>query len=82
MKVNIKRELETRLKRLCGRPSPTKRLIIVLVVCVVFAAANIYFVVSSIYSIGKNDAKKELLQIEHIEGITIPKNDSINFFNK
>jgi len=84
MKNNIKREIENRLKRLCGKPSPAKRLIFVLVVCVVFAAANIYFVVSSIYAIGKSNAKKEFMQIEHIEGIKAPTNDkdSINFLKQ
>ena len=75
-------EIDKRLKRLCGKPSPTKRLIIVLVVGVVLAAANIYFVVSSIHTIGKNDAKKEFLKIQHIEGLKIPGNDSINFLKQ
>jgi len=85
--MNIKelnRKAESRLRQICGKPSPTKRLVMVLVVCVVFAAANIYFVVSSIYAIGKSNAKKEFLQIEHIESIKAPTNnkDSINFLNQ
>ena len=82
VKINIKGEIETHLKRLCGKPSPTKRLIVVIVVGVVLAAANIYFVVSSIYAIGKNSAKKEFLEIEHIESVKIPGNDSINFLKQ
>jgi len=70
---------EHRLRQLCGRPSPAKRLVMVLVVCAVFAVINVYFLFSSVYNIGKNDAKKELLQMEHIEGLKIPKKDSINF---
>ena len=71
-------KIERRLRQICGKPSPTKRLILVLVVCVKLAAINIYFLFSSVYSIGKNDAQKELLQIEHIEGLQIQQNDSIN----
>ena len=82
VKVNIKGEIETRLKRLCGKPSPIKRLIVVLVFGILMAAANIYYVVSSIYAIGKNSAKKEFLEIEHIEGLKIQGNDSINLIKQ
>ena len=71
-------EIENRLKHLCGRPSPAKRLVVVLAVCAVLAAVNIWFVVGSIYSIGKNDAQKELIKLQHIETLELHKNDSIN----
>lgn len=74
----MKNKFLTKVKQLCGRPSPTKRLIAVLFVCLLFAAINVYFVFSSIYNIGKSDAQRELPQIEHIEGVKIHKNDSIN----
>jgi hypothetical protein len=66
-------ETEKRLKRLCGRPSPVKRLVAVLVTGGLFAAANIYFVVSSIYQIGKNDTENELLKMQHIERLELPE---------
>jgi Tfp pilus assembly protein PilO len=75
---NFWSKAEYRLKILCGKPSPTKRLVFVLVICVVFAAANIYYVFSSIYGIGKNDGKKELIKLQHIEQIKLQQNDSIN----
>ena len=61
------RKTDNRLKQLCGRPSPAKRLVMVLIVCLVFAVINIYFLFSSVYNIGKNDAHKELIKMEHIE---------------
>jgi len=65
-KINqFHREIEYRLKRLCGQPSPKKRLVTVLVIGVVLAVANIWFLVSSIYNIGKNDAEKELMKLQH-----------------
>jgi len=86
MKMKVKEfsksKIEFYLRRICGRPSPTKRLVIVLLVCVKLAAINIYFLFSSVYSIGKNDAQKDLLQIEHIEGLKIPRNDSINLLKQ
>jgi hypothetical protein len=65
-------EIEYRLRRLCGRPTPAKRLVAVLIMCIVFAVANIWFVVSSIYSIGKKDAEKELIKLQHIETLELP----------
>jgi hypothetical protein len=59
-------EIEYGLKRLCGRPSPAKRFIAVLTVGSVLAVINIYFVTTSIYNMGKSDAKKEFLKVEYI----------------
>jgi hypothetical protein len=73
-------EVEYKLKRLCGRPSPMKRLVSVLVICVFFATANIWFVVSSIYNIGKNDGKKEVIKLQHIEPLDLRQNDSVKHF--
>jgi hypothetical protein len=64
-------ETESRLRRFCGRPSPEKRLVVVLVICVALATANIWFLVSAISGIGKNDAEKELIKMQHIEQLRI-----------
>jgi hypothetical protein len=73
-------EIEYGLKCLCGRPSPVKRFIAVLTVGGVLAAANIYFIANSIYNMGKRDAEKEFLKMEHIKRLDWqPVNsDSIN----
>jgi cell division protein FtsB len=71
--TNAKQEI----KRLCGRPSPMKRLALVIVVCLVLAVANIWFLVSSIYNIGKNDAEKELMKLQHIEKLELPKRKEV-----
>ncbi|MDR2690941.1 MAG: TraL conjugative transposon family protein [Dysgonamonadaceae bacterium] len=73
-------EIEYGLKCLCGRPSPMKRFIAVLTVGGVLAVANIYFVANSIYNMGKRDAEKEFLKMEHIKRLDWqPANsDSIN----
>ncbi|KAA6304665.1 hypothetical protein EZS27_043688, partial [termite gut metagenome] len=77
-------ELTYGLRRLCLCPSPAKRLVTVLVLAVVLGGANIYFVVSSIYNIGKRDAQKEFLEVEHIKELELPthSNDSINQLKK
>jgi hypothetical protein len=67
-----------RLHRLCGQPTPLKRLVTVLVMGGFLVAVNIYVVVSSIYSIGKRDAEKEFMKIQHIQQLELQINDSIN----
>jgi len=74
--VNIWYEIEYRLKCLCGRPSPLKRFILVLIIGGILAAANIYFVISSIYNIGKHDAEKNFIEVEHIKQLEIERENS------
>lgn len=49
---------------MCGRLTPGKQLAVTLTLLLGFSALSIYFVVSSIYNMGKREG--ELLQIEHI----------------
>ena len=80
MKINeFQTTAKQEIKRLCGRPSPTKRLVFVIVVCVAFAVANIWFLISSIYNIGKNDAEKELMKMQHIEMLELRKKEVKGF---
>lgn len=85
---NIIKELgysiEDFLKRICGEITPDKRLTVILVMLLVFTVANIYFTVSSIYNWGKENARKEQLQIEHIRRLELRKdsiNNELNEFN-
>jgi hypothetical protein len=71
------------IRWLCLRPSPARRMITVLILIVVLGGANIWFIVSSIYSMGKNDARKEFLELQHIETLKLQhKSDSINILNQ
>ena len=71
------------IRWLCLRPSPAKRLVTVLVLAVFSGGLNIWFVASSIYNMGKNDAKKEFLELRHTQTLEPQhKNDSINILNQ
>jgi hypothetical protein len=75
---DIRDELTYGIRRLCLCPSPAKRMVTVLILALVLGGLNIWFVVSSIYNMGKNDARKEFLELQHIESLELPqKNDSI-----
>jgi hypothetical protein len=61
-----------RLRRLCGRPTPMKRLVAVFLCGGILAAANIYIVVASVYEIGRRDAEKEWMQLpQHNDSIRL-----------
>jgi hypothetical protein len=78
--TNVWDEIEYGLRMLCGKPSPEKRLITMLIISVTLAVVYIYFVISSIYNIGKRDAEREFLKLQHIESLKL-QSDSINNSN-
>ncbi|CUP93190.1 MULTISPECIES: TraL conjugative transposon family protein [Bacteroides] len=57
------------LRGMCGRLTPGKQLAVTLTLLLGFSALSIYFVVSSIYNLGKREG--ELLQIQHIEELKL-----------
>ena len=76
-------ELTYGVRWLCLRPSPGMRLSIIIVLFVALSVANIWFVASSIYNIGKRDARKEFLEMEHAGKLELQnKNDSIKTVKK
>ena len=70
---------DDRLCRMCGRITPGKRLVVILVMFFLFGGLSIYITVSSIYNIGKRDGRR--LQIEHIKQLPLQGNDTINSIN-
>lgn len=69
---------DEKLRRLCGRMTPEIRLAVILLMLLFFGGLSIYFTVSSIYRIGKEDG--EILRIEHIR--QLQSKDSTNIFNQ
>lgn len=71
---------DDRLRRMCGRITPGKRLAVILVMFFFFGGLSIYLTVSSIYNIGKRDGRR--MQIEHIKQYPLHDSDSINLLNR
>lgn len=69
--------VDERLRRLCGRITPGKRLAVILVMSALFGGLSLYI---TIYNIGKRDGQR--LQIEHIRQFPLHGNDSINLTNR
>lgn len=77
------------LRRICGGLSPDARIVVILSMLLIFTVGNIYFTVSTIYNWGREDGKKEIPEIRHIDGLEIigGEKDTINlresiFMNK
>ena len=70
---------DDRLRRMCGRITPGKRLAVILLMFFFFGGLSIYITVSSIYNIGKQDGER--LQIEHIKQLPLHRNDTIESIN-
>ena len=73
--------IEHRIKLLCGKPSPMKQFILVLVIGGAMWIGSFCILVDSIYKIGKNDARGEFPEVEHIRQLQL-KNDSINLLKQ
>ena len=71
--------VDDRLRRMCGRITPGKRLAVILVMFFLFGGLSIYITVLSIYNMGKRDGQR--LQIEHIRQLPLHGNDTINSIN-
>ena len=71
---------DERLRRMCGRITPGKRLAVILVMSLLFGGLSVYITVSSIYHIGKRDGQR--LQIEYIRQFPLHGGDSINPLNR
>jgi hypothetical protein len=67
----------------CYGISPAGRLIITLTFFLLYGILAIYVTVSSIYLIGKKDAEKKFIELQHIKAIELQNhNDSINILNQ
>lgn len=69
------------LRRMCGKLTPKKRLIMILALCVIFGIGSIYMTVSSICNIGRHGSGKKYLEPEHIKGLQMQAADSIKHLN-
>lgn len=61
--VKFKEAIEKKLRGLCGRLSPEKRVITIIVLVVLFALVNFYMIFRAIYDIGREDARQEVIEI-------------------
>lgn len=68
--------VDEKLRHLCGRITPEKRLVIIFLMFLFFGGMSIYITVSSIYNIGRRDGQQ--LQIEHLGRLPMEAKDSIN----
>jgi hypothetical protein len=79
--TGLQDRIDDGINRICYSMSPLARLLSVLVVGLVCGIAFLYMMIASIYNIGKRDAEKEFLRLQHIESLELQpkaKNDSMD----
>lgn len=78
--VKIRDFIDDNIRHLCGRITPEKRLVTILVIFSIFSITSLYITFTGLYHMGRCDAENECLQqIEHIKRLELKiKQDSIN----
>jgi hypothetical protein len=68
------------LRGICGGLSPDARLTVILIMLLLFTIGNLYFTISTIYNWGHRDGRKEIPEIQHMDGLGImgEKSDTVN----
>ena len=65
--VKIRDLAEGKLRGLCARLSPKKRVITIVVLAVLLAGGNFYMIFRAIHDIGREDVRPEIIEIPPIE---------------
>lgn len=76
---NIGYRFEDKLKDLCGEITPDKRLTVILIMLLLFAASNLYLTYTTIHNWGREYERKKQMKIEHINSPEL-KNRKLNEF--
>lgn len=63
MYVKIRDLAGEKLRGICAGLSPEKRMMTIVVMAVLFALGNFYMIFRAIYDIGREDAKREVIEI-------------------
>lgn len=67
MLVKIKDLVEEKLRGVCAGLNPEKRVITIVVLTVLFALGNFYMIFRAIHDIGREDAKREVIEITPLD---------------
>jgi hypothetical protein len=74
-------EITYSLRCLCGKPSPMKRFIMVVVAGTAMGIASFCILVSSIYKLGHDNAQKEIPNLNTVRQLNL-KTDSITILKQ
>lgn len=59
--------IESRLRKACGKITPGRRTLVIAVLLGIFAVANIWITFRAIYSIGREDQKRDVIKVTPLE---------------
>lgn len=67
MFIKIRDLAGEKLRGICAGLSPEKRMMTIVVMAVLFALGNFYMIFCAIYDIGREDAKREVIEIAPLD---------------
>ena len=62
--AKVRDSAEGKLRGLCGVPGPEKRVATIVVLAALFAVGNFYMIFRTVYDIGREDTRRDVIRIE------------------
>jgi len=72
LRENLRGRIEEALRKACGRITPSKRMMVIVVASVLFAVGCIWMTTSAIYNMGKQRELRQFEEMQHIKSLLLP----------
>jgi hypothetical protein len=72
--------MKQRIIQTCTSLSRDARVLITLILFLGLGGGSIFITIRSIYNIGRKNAEKEFMEVEHIKRLELEQKDSLNTF--
>jgi hypothetical protein len=76
----LRNRMKQRIIQACTSLSRDARVLITLILFLGLGGGSVFITIRSIYNIGRKNAEKEFMEIEHIKRLELQQKDSLNTF--
>ena len=76
--IKARNFLDDGLRGICGRLTPGKRVLAIVVMAAVFTVLNFYMIFSAIYNIGREDERRDVIEITPLSIPEIMPSDTLS----
>ena len=70
--MNLRERAEEALRKACGRMTPARRMIVVLIASTLFAMGCLWMTLAAIYNMGKERERRQFEEMRHIRTLFVP----------
>lgn len=75
------KQIKEKIADVCDSLQERTRAILIIGMGILLGSGSVIAIAQSIYLINKNEQRRRLPKIEHVNHLKIPNNDSINLYN-